>query len=286
MKYATILATLESAGLPALAREQLALLVGSDAGKAFADDLRWYAAGDRARLAGLAAVAGALDPGMLQQLARVGIDCDLTTLIRLARQEGATLFAQIRASAVASTRAAALAYLAGLRLAPAAAAVAAVPDAPRANYYSFKIFASSAALCISEACTRREDLHTVQIEGACMLGAPGARMADWNSKIVVQLTPAECYQMLAVLENRLASVKFDGHGQAHDKSLSIARQENHYFVRLMQRGRPLVAVPVRPVDALPAISLLYRQIMRNDPHLAASDVRHLVERMAAMTGSG
>jgi hypothetical protein len=53
-------------------------------------------------------------------------------------------------------------------------------------------------------------------------------------------------------------------------------------VRMMQRSRPAIAVPVRAVDALPLVSLLYKQLLRNEPHLSLADIRAMVDRMAAM----
>jgi len=43
-----------------------------------------------------------------------------------------------------------------------------------------------------------------------------------------------------------------------------------------------VALPVRAVDAIQIVSLLYRQLLCNARHLSIAYVRALVERMAAM----
>ena len=88
--------------------------------------------------------------------------------------------------------------------------------------------------------------------------------------------------MLALLENKIRSLRFDGHGREHDKSLQIEFQDSHYYFRLIQRGRVAVAVPVRAVDAIPFQSLLYKQLLRNEPHLDVSAVQAMTERMAAM----
>jgi hypothetical protein len=57
MRLAIILETLAAAGLRSVTSEQLQLLVGTAEGKAFADDLKWFAAGEP-----LAAVVPALVP--------------------------------------------------------------------------------------------------------------------------------------------------------------------------------------------------------------------------------
>ena len=137
---------------------------------------------------------------------------------------------------------------------------------------------------MSEARTRSTNQHTIQIEGALALGGGGARREfDWRNKIIVQLTVQEAYLCLALFENLIPSVKFDGHGRAHDKSLHIDFQDSHYFVRVFQRGRPAVALPLRAVDTIQIVALLYRQMLANEPHLQIADIRSLVARMASMT---
>jgi len=64
MKLSLILNTLAAARLPSVTSEQLQQLVGTTEGKAFADDLKWYAAGDIDRREHLAAVVNVLAPGM------------------------------------------------------------------------------------------------------------------------------------------------------------------------------------------------------------------------------
>ncbi len=135
---------------------------------------------------------------------------------------------------------------------------------------------------MSEARTRRSNQHTIQIEGALVLEGGQRKEFDWRNKIVVQLTVQEAYLALALLERFIPIVKFDGHGYAHDKSLHMSVQESHYFVRVMQRGRAAVAVPVRAADAVPIQALLYKQLIANEPHLRIEDVCTMVERMAQM----
>jgi hypothetical protein len=288
MKLATILDTLAAARLPSVTGEQLQQLVGTTEGKAFADDLRWYAAGDTKRHGQLAAVVHALAPGVRRTVEQLGFRFDVLALIAAAKRDGLAGFEIVKAAnANPGNRARAVAYLqaAGLQLAEAGdAGSAPAPAAPaEPPYYSFKIFGSGAALCVSEARTRAGNQHTIQVEGALLLAGGSRKEFDWRNKIIVQLTVQEAYQTLALFENLIPSVKFDGHGRAHDKSLQIEFQESHYFVRLIQRGRAAVAVPVRAVDAIPIISLLYKQLLANDQHLRIEDVRTMVTRFASMT---
>jgi hypothetical protein len=284
MKLSTILAILSSARLPSVTGEQLQQLVGTVEGKQFAEDLRWYGAGEVGRQAQLAAVVHALAPGVRRTVEQLGLEFDLSSIIAAAKRDGDKLFEEIKAALTnPANRVQAIGYLQGIGLKTAAAGPTAAATPAEPPYYSFKIFGSSAALCVSEARTRTGNLCTIQIEGALLLGGGNRKEFDWRNKTVVQLTVQEAYLSLALFEHLIQSVRFDGHGRAHDKSLQIHFQESHYFVRIIQRGRAAVAVQVRGVDAIPIIALLYKQLLRNEPHLRIEDVRSMVERMATMT---
>lgn len=281
MKLSEIATILARAGLAAPPRDRLFELAGTEAGKRFEAALLAFDAGDRDRRDELEATVLALAADTQAVLRRLGCVAATDQLVTIACAEQRRFFDALDAAGSRNPRAAsARRYLTGLGLSfsqPEAA-----PSEP--PYYSFKIFGSSAALCVAEATTRAGNQHTVNIEGAIALGGEGARKVfDWPNKIVVQLTVQEAYQVLALLENKVPSLRFDGHGRAHDKSLQIESQDTHYFVRLIQRHRTAIAVPVRPVDAIPLISLLYKQLLRNEPHLRIEDIRVMVERMASMT---
>jgi len=284
MKLSIILETLASARLSSVTSEQLRQLVGTAAGKAFAEELRWFAAGEVGRRDQLAAVVNALAPSVRLMVEQLGFQFDLQAIIAAAKLDGSAGINTIKAaSANPGNRARAVAYIqgAGLQLAFSPAASAPI-EAP---YYSFKIFGGSAALCVSEARTRAGNQCTIQVEGTLRLGGGNRREYDWQNKIIVQLTVQEAYLALALFENKLKSVRFDGHGNRHDKSLHIEFQEQHYFVRMTQRDKAAVAVPVSPVDALQVVSLLYKQIQTNDPHLEIAQIRSFTDRLAQMTNT-
>lgn len=52
---------------------------------------------------------------------------------------------------------------------------------------------------------------------------------------------------------------------------------------MTQRGKAAVALPVRPVNALQIVSLLYKQIRLNDPHLEIGQIRAFTDQLAEMT---
>lgn len=283
MKLSEITSILVTAKLPTLSRDQLLELAGSGAGKRFEAALIAFDAGDRQQRDELKAIVRVLDAKTRTTLQRIGGQLSVGQLVTLACKEQRRFFDAIDAITERTQRAAAArTYLAELG---AASAVANKTPAPAADppYYSFKIFSTAAALCIAEATTRAERKHTINIEGAVALAGGGARKTfDWPNKIVVQLTVQEAYEVLALLENKIRSLRFDGHGREHDKSLQIEFQDSHYFFRLIQRGRAAVAVQVRAVDSLQIVSLLYKQFLANDPHLRIEDVQAMVGRMASM----
>ena len=283
MKLSEITSILAAAGLPTLSRDQLLELAGSGAGKRFEAALIAFDTGDRQQRDELEATVRVLDAKTRTTLQRIGGQLPVDQLVKLASKEQRRFFDAIEAIETRTPRAAAArSYLVGLG---AAAAVADSTPTPAADppYYSFKIFSSGAALCIAEATTRAERKHTINIEGAVALTGGGARKTfDWPNKIVVQLTVQEAYQVLALLENKIRSLRFDGHGREHDKSLQVEFQDSHYFFRLIQRGRAAVAVPIRAVDSLQIVALLYKQLLRNEPHLRIEDIRAMVDRMVTM----
>ena len=283
MKLSEITSILAAAGLPALSRDQLLELAGSGAGKSFEAALIAFDAGERQRRDELEATVRVLDAKIRTTLQRIGGQLPVDQLVAVACREQRRFFNAIDAIAMRTPRAAAArSYLAerGAAAAVTDSMPALAADPP---YYSFKIFGSAAALCIAEATTRVERKYTINIEGAVALAGGGARKTfDWPSKILLQLTVQEAYQLLALLENKIRSVRFDGHGREHDKSLQVEFQDSHYFFKLIQRGRAAVAVQVRAVDSIQIVSLLYRQLLANDPHLRIEDVRTMVDRMASM----
>ena len=282
MKLSQIQNTLSAAGLPHLDRAQVMRLAGTKFGKAFASDLEAYSAGAADRRDDIAAVAYSLGDSCAYVLKQLHYEFDIDQVISVAKRDKRRFFAALNAISTNSPRKAdAEHYVRSLGFAHAASEPSGTASAP--PYFSFKVFGTSAALCISEARTRSGNQHTIQVDGATAVAAGGAKAFDWQSKIIVQLTTQECYLALALFENKLKSVRFDGHGDRHDKSLHIEFQERHYFVRMTQRGKAAVALPVRPVDALQIVSLLYKQIRLNDPHLEIGQIRAFTDQLAEMT---
>lgn len=143
-------------------------------------------------------------------------------------------------------------------------------------YYSFHVYGNKSALCISEATTRRNEA-TINIEGAIALEG---NKFDWQSKIVMQFSPEELFEVLALLNGKITTVNFSGHGLRHDKSLEITAQSTNFFIRLIQRGRPAVMVPMPVTQSLNLSSLLYKQIKKNHPHIGMDELMAMLHQIA------
>ncbi|MCU6502004.1 hypothetical protein LPN04_29850 [Rugamonas sp. A1-17] len=279
MKLQLIEEIMAGADLPPLSKEQLLALAKTSAGKIFETALLRCARGDSGGRTVLKLVSHSHSPATRSKLRALGFQCHQAQLTKMVLDEGQSFISMLeKAMQEPTERPFFVAYMVGLGHKPVAPDV----ELGAAPYYSFKVFAKSAALTISEARTRKGNAHTIQIDGARALNGGGASAYDWQNKIIVQLTTTEMYQVLALLENKIESVQLDGHGDAHDKFLHLRAQESRYFVRMGQRDRFAIAVPITPPDAVMIISLLYKQILANDKHLSANDLGQFIDRMATM----
>lgn len=272
--------------LPAIDGAQVELLRQAGELDAFEHGLTRVQANDISAASYLELMVRSVAPSVKAALAELRIDYMSRLVIQAAKRERMELFGALHAiRSKKPNRAEAIKYIRslGFPIAPTERRPAA-PATSTAPYYSFKIFGQAAALCVSEARTRSTQEHTIQIEGAVSLGN-GSRAIDWQNKITVQLTRQEMLLLLALLKRLVANVKFEGHGQHHDKAMYVEDQQQHFFVRLIQRGRAPIAVPVRPVDSVSMIALIYKQMQLNEPHLRIDEINQLVKDMAAMMSS-
>ena len=135
-------------------------------------------------------------------------------------------------------------------------------------YFSFPIYAEKAALTISEAQTP-SGIPTVNIEGAHALSG----RYDWQQKIVFQLSFEEMIEVLRVLMRHEHQRSFKGHGRLHEKMMEIEAQDGHYFVRLIQRDKRVIAVPVPIPSAIRISTLIVAQIKKTDPHFSTESLQ-------------
>lgn len=247
MKLQDITRILHTAGLAPIAREQLMRLAGTPEGKRFEAALCAVDAGDA---------------GQRIELVRI---VDRLTAATASTPPATTSCARPPFSACSPG-------------APAAAGQAKAPP----PYENFHIYSSTAALCISEAKVRSSNSHTIQVEAAGMLTGGARRSVDWPNKIIIQLNEQELMLALALFTGKIRAVSFSSHGNENDKFMRVERQQYVWFAEVGQQGKPLRGVPIRAGDATKIVSLAYRQVLANSPHLDSGMIGTMIDLAASM----
>lgn len=163
-------------------------------------------------------------------------------------------------------------------VAPRPTATTAPPDRVQCRVYGGK-----AALCIEPDETRQGE-PTLRIEAA---RATAPRKYDWRQKLSLQLTREELPVIAATVLGFLTHCEYKNHGPSQDKGLEIVHQGTHLYVRLFQKDRGVVAVPVTAADSYALGALCLRQLRKTAPWLSDQGVMTLlkltVQRMAPPT---
>ncbi len=150
----------------------------------------------------------------------------------------------------------------------ASPAATAPPDRVRCRVYGGK-----AALCIETDETRQGE-PTLRIEAA---RATAPREYDWRQKLTLQLTREELPVIAATVLGLLPRCAYNNHGPNQDKGLEIVHQGTHLFVRVFQKDRGVVAVPVTAVDSYALGALCLRQLRKTAPWLSDQGVMTLLK---------
>lgn len=137
----------------------------------------------------------------------------------------------------------------------------------------------------------RESAHTLEVgphrRGASFMGVqvvtiesaralPDASGYDWSHKLMVQLTPEEMPQAMAVLMNLSASARFGQHGPDRDKFVELRRQEGGLVV-VTGQGGAVYAVPVKTGSLYYVLALFSRAMARGLPGSSVAEVLALVK---------
>ena len=146
-----------------------------------------------------------------------------------------------------------------------------------------RVYGGKAALCIEPDETRQGE-PTLRIEAA---RATAPRKYDWRQKLSLQLTREELPVIAATVLGLLPRCAYNNHGPNQDKGLEIVHQGTHLFVRVFQKDRGVVAVPVTAADSYALGALCLRQLRKTAPWLSDQGVMTLlkltVQRMAPPT---
>lgn len=146
---------------------------------------------------------------------------------------------------------------------------------------SIHVYAGKAALCFAECMTRQGDKATMMIEAAQATGDS----YNWQDKIMLMLTPAELPLVLGFFVGYLEKLELKGHGRQQEKAMTLTNQGNQFFVTMIMRGQAPRAVPIPAKDGYPVLTMLLRQMLKNDPHLTAQLILQFSKRICDMHAS-
>lgn len=129
--------------------------------------------------------------------------------------------------------------------------------------YGYKIHGGSAALEVksdSNLKSRDENLvdengeqnvfHTLRLEAA--LKVQNQKLYNWQDKVVIRLTDLELPLLIGVCFGWLQKISFSNHGvgsEKNSKGFSVEFQGGNVFFNVMQKEKPVRAIPVNLVQA-------------------------------------
>ena len=143
------------------------------------------------------------------------------------------------------------------------------------------MYGSKAALCIETDVTRQDE-PTLRLEAA---PATGPRAYDWPRKLTLQLTREELPVVAATVLGLLPRCLYKNHGPDQNKGLEIEHQGSHLFVRLFQKERGVLAVPVGPADSYSLAALALRALRQGTPWLSDQGILMLLKLTVQRMGS-
>jgi len=144
-----------------------------------------------------------------------------------------------------------------------------------------RVYGGKAALCIETDVTRQDE-PTLRLEAA---PATGPRAYNWERKITLQLTREELPVVTATVLGLLARCVYKNHGPDHNKGVEIEHQGGHLFVRLFQKDRGVLAVPVGPADSYSLAALALRALRQGAPWLSDQGILMLLKLTVQRMGS-
>lgn len=151
------------------------------------------------------------------------------------------------------------------------------------KFVSVHYFGLKAALCFNA--TKKGDVNTIMLDAGDKLPENGGKKVNWKDAIHFQYTELELVSMLAVMLGERDTAEFKGHGPGNDKSFSIKRQKDVFFMSCLAKGVSPKAVPVPLLSAFSLTALIIRQLELNHPSLKNGGVvdltRNLIKERAA-----
>jgi hypothetical protein len=130
---------------------------------------------------------------------------------------------------------------------------------------------NNAALCF-QADVSKNGFKTIAVDGAKAAGSN----FDWQNKIRIQLTKAEIPAVLAVLAGYSQYCEFKNHGQASNKGFSMERQGEKVYMKIFEKSKPMIGVPIHPQDLFYVYSLVLKRMIDESPWLDGQTALQLV----------
>lgn len=139
------------------------------------------------------------------------------------------------------------------------------------------VYGKSSAFTIKPG-NSAKGVPVVYIEAAAM--KPESGNFNWESKIIVILTPEEQLHVLAVALNYLPRATGKHLGPERHKWFEIEHQGQNLYLKVGQ-GKTVRAAPIGAADAFKLAALVSAQIRRSIPANADSDLHLLLRRVFA-----
>jgi hypothetical protein len=140
---------------------------------------------------------------------------------------------------------------------------------------AYHVYGGKGGLCFVESVTK-SGIFTVSIDGAISLQR---KQYGWTNKTSVQCTKEELPQILAVLLGSKQKVEFSSHGPENNKGFSFEHQGEKVFVRMFEKGKPVINVPIMAADCFYVSGIFIKQIHANMPWLSSGqDIFSLIDR--------
>lgn len=140
----------------------------------------------------------------------------------------------------------------------------------------YKIYGNKAALSVELTRTRESNRfpkgeHTLSFEMASFDSANSSAGASWHEKIIVQVTPMELPQVIAVLTGHLTEIEFKSHGKHSDKSYKLSPTRLNVSCPGTSHS-----VHLHPHDRFQISSLAMKQLQRSHGSLSSDLIYQLI----------
>lgn len=132
---------------------------------------------------------------------------------------------------------------------------------PVAHAPNIKVYASNAALTVAAASTQDGKTYTVNLEGARIINRDTGY--DWDNKLVLQVSPSEGPEVLAVLAGWSTSIEYSFHGPGRNKGYRMTHSDSHLLVTVFSKDSGQIAIPIKRAERLAITALFFRQFQRN-----------------------